>query len=96
MAKCIFCKSGNVVKAGFRYNKFSRKQRYKCNSCKNRFVSSYFWKMKHKPEDIIEACRFRKSGMSYKKISKNLKKYNNIAICSATVYNWIKKYPTLP
>jgi len=48
--------------------------------------------MKNKPEIVMEACRYREEGMSYNKISKQLKKKRKIRICSATAYNWAKKY----
>ena len=55
--RCIFCKNfADIVKAGFRYNKSGKKQKYKCNKCKSFFVpNDGFWKMKHNPEVISEA-----------------------------------------
>lgn len=92
--KCIFCKhSADIVKAGFRYNKSGKKQRYKCNKCKSLFVpNDGFWKMKHKPEVIAEAISCRKRGMQYNQVSKHFREYNRAKICSATAYNWVKKY----
>ena len=94
MVTCIFCKSvKNIVKAGFRYNKLGKKQRYWCNKCKNRFVpNDGFWKMKHKPGIIAEACSCRKRGMPYQEVSKHFREYNKANICPATAYNWVKKY----
>lgn len=91
---CIFCKSSaDIVKAGFRYNKSGKKQRYKCNKCKSLFVpNDGFWKMKHKPEIIAEACSCRKRGMPYNEVSKHFEEYDKADICPATAYNWVKKY----
>lgn len=91
---CLFCKtSGNLVKAGFRYNKSGKKQRYLCNTCKRLFVpNDGFWKMKNKAEIVAEACSCRKRGMSYKEVSKHFKEYNRAGVCPSTVYNWVKKY----
>ncbi len=93
---CIFCKSSaDIVKAGFRYNKWGKKQRYGCNVCKRLFVpNDGFWKMKHGPEIIAEACSCRKRGMSYEEVSKHFKEYGRADICPATAYNWVKKYGT--
>ena len=92
--KCIFCKnSADIVKAGFRNNQSGKKQRYKCNKCKSLFVpNDGFWKMKHKPEVIAEAISCRKRGMPYNQVSKHFKEYDRANICSATAYNWVKKY----
>jgi len=94
MVACIFCKSSvDIVRAGFRYNQSGKKQRYRCNKCMNKFVSNDgFWKMKHKPEVIAEAISCRKRGMPYNQVSKHFKEYNRANICSATAYNWVKKY----
>lgn len=94
MVKCIFCKSSeDVVNAGFRYNKLGKKQRYRCNICKRSFVpNDGFWKMRHKPEIIAEACSCRKRGMNYSEISNHFREYDKADICPATVYNWVKKY----
>ena len=94
MISCIFCKSsGDIVKAGLRFNKSGKKQRYKCNKCKNRFVTNDgFWKMKHRPEVIAEAISCRKRGMPYQEVSKHFREYDKADICPATAYNWVKKY----
>ena len=94
LIKCIFCKnSTDFVKAGFRYNQSGKKQRYKCNKCGSLFVpNDGFWKMKHKPEVIAEAISCRKRGMPYNQVSKHFKEYGRANICSATAYNWVKKY----
>ena len=86
MVTCIFCKSSkDIVRAGFRYNKSGKKQRYKCNNCKERFVpNDGFWKMKHKPEIIAEACSCRKRGMPYNEVSKHFREYDKADICTAT------------
>ena len=94
MVTCIFCNSSaDIVKAGFRYNGSGKKQRYKCNNCKKRFVpNDGFWKMKHKPEIVVEACSCYKRGMSFKEVSNHFREYDKADICQATVYNWVKKY----
>jgi len=94
MVQCIFCKSSeHIVKAGFRYNKSGKKQRYWCNNCEERFVpNDGFWKMKYNPQIIVEAISCRKRGMPYNEVSKHFREYDKGNICSASVYNWVKKY----
>ncbi len=91
---CIFCKtSDDIVKAGFRYNKWGKKQRYRCNMCKRLFVpNDGFWKMKHRPEIIAEAVSCKKRGMGYKEVSKHFQEYDRADISSTTTYNWVRKY----
>ena len=91
---CIFCKSsGDIVRAGFRMNQSGKKQRYRCNRCRQLFVpNDGFWKMKHRPELIAEAISCRKRGMPYEQVSKHFREYKRASICGATAYNWTKKY----
>jgi transposase-like protein len=64
-----------------------------CNSCKIRFTfDDGFWKMKHKPVIIAEACSCYRRGMSFKSVSRHFKEYDKARICPATVYNWVIKY----
>jgi len=51
--------------------------------------------MKHKPEVIAEACSSYKRGMSFNSVSKHFREYGKARICSATVFNWVKKYREL-
>lgn len=94
MVKCPLCKSSEkVVKSGFRYNNFEKKQRYQCNKCNCLFVKNDgFWKMKHSPEIIAEALSCKKRGMPYEEVSKHFKEYNKANISAVTVFNWVKKY----
>lgn len=48
--------------------------------------------MKHKPELVAEACSSYRRGMSFSSVSDHFKEYDKAKICSATVYNWVKKY----
>src|SRR3989344_3986605 len=77
MVEYIFCKrSDKVILAGFRINKFGKKQRYWCQKCSRRFVpNNGFWKMKSSPEVIAEAISCKKRGMSYNEVSKHFKEY---------------------
>jgi len=94
MIKCPYCGSADRTwRKGWRYNASGKKQNWWCNSCERRFtIDDGFWKMKHRPEVIAEACSSYKRGMSFNAVSKHFKEYDKADICSATVYNWVQKY----
>ena len=90
---CEFCKSKNIVRAGFRYNTSGKKQRHKCNKCDGLFVvDDGFKKMKHKPEIIAEACSCYKRGMSLKDAKEHLIEYRDTNVSRKTILMWIRKY----
>ena len=96
MVICEFCNSTKTVRAGFRYNKSGKKQRYGCNKCKSLFVvDDGFKKMKHKPEIIAEACSCYKRGMSLKDAKEHLEEYRDIRISRKTILMWVRKYSRL-
>ena len=96
MVICEFCNSTKNVRAGFRHNKFGKKQRYKCNKCKSLFVvDDGFKKMKHKPEIIAEACSCYKRGMSLKDAKDHLEEYRDTKISRKTILMWVRKYSRL-
>ena len=97
MAKCPYCNSSQKTWCkGWRYNKSGKKQMWWCNSCKRRFtINDGFWKMKHKPEIIAEACSCHKRGMSLKNIKDHLGEYRETDISRVCVLNWIHKYSKL-
>jgi transposase-like protein len=101
MTKCPYCNSSQKTWCkGWRYNKSGKKQMWWCNSCKRRFtIDEGFWKMKHKPEIIAEACNNHKRGMSLKNIKDHLgeyrKTYIKTYISRVCVLNWIHKYSKL-
>ena len=91
---CSYCNSNKSTwRKGIRYNNSGEKQMWWCNTCKRRFtVDDGFWKMKHRPEIIAEACSSYKRGMSFNSVSQHFKEYKKGKICAATVFNWVKKY----
>lgn len=62
---CRFCRSANVVKAGWRYNRSGRKRRYLCKMCDRRFtIDDGFLHMRFKPATItaaVDLCWMSKS-----------------------------------
>jgi transposase-like protein len=93
MVVCEFCKSKDIVKAGFRYNKSGKKQRHKCKKCKRQFIEDDgFKKMKNRPEIIAEACSCYKRGMSLNDTKEHLQEYRDTKISRKGILMWIRKY----
>ena len=92
--RCIFCKNfADIVKAGFRYNKSGKKQKYKCNKCKSFFVpNDGFWKMKNTPETISEAIDLYETGHSLEQTKEHLWNHHSIKISETSIRSWVKKY----
>ena len=95
--KCPYCDSNKRTwRKGLRHNKSGIKQMWWCNSCKRRFtINDGFWKMKHKPEIIAEACSSYKRGMSLKNVKDHLSEYRETDISRTSVLKWIRKYSKL-
>ena len=90
---CDKCKSTDVAKQGFRYNKTGKKQKYYCNNCKIWFVKDDgFKKMRHKPEDIVRAVHMYNDGMSLFKTQYHLYQHDNVRVTRWTISQWDKKY----
>jgi len=67
-----------------------------CNSCKKRFTpDDGFWKMKHSPKIITEACSSYKRGMSLKNVKDHLSEYRETDISRVSILNWVRKYSKL-
>ena len=93
MLKCINCKSQNVFKRGFRYNKVSKKQKYFCQDCKQWFVEDDgFKRMRHDPKIIVRAIHMHQDGLSLFQVKNHLHQYDNIAISGEAIRLWTKKY----
>lgn len=91
--RCYYCKSSRTVRNGLRKNKSGTKQMFWCNKCERRFtLHDAFWKKKHKPEIIVEACSSYKRGMSLRDVKDHLSEYRETDITRTTVLNWIREY----
>lgn len=90
---CIFCKSSNIVKNGFRKRNIRTKQSFLCKSCKKQFIEpDGFERMRHKPEDIIRAIHMHNDGMSLFKTQNHLWQHDGIKVTRWTISQWTKKY----
>lgn len=90
---CDLCKSGNVVKKGFRHNKNSKKQKYFCHNCEHWFVpDDGFKRMRHSPEIITRAVHQHVDGFSLFKTQYHLFQHDNTLVTRWTISMWTKKY----
>lgn len=90
---CPSCNNKNIIKWGFRYNHITKKQRYKCNSCKNLFVvDDGFFRMKKQRELITTCLDLYMNGMSLRKIRNHIRQFTNNGTSHQSILNWIIKY----
>lgn len=97
MAKCPQCNSSRfVVRAGFRKNKFGKKQKYRCNDCWFWFVNKdAFWHRAYPKKIIAEACSCYKRGMSFNDVAEHLNEYKGTSIVPSTIFYWVTHYSTI-
>ena len=90
---CSKCKSKDVVKKGFRYNKNNKKQKYQCCECKTWFVKpNGFERMRHKPKTIVRAIHMHQDGMSLSKVQNHLWQHDGVKVSIEAISKWVKKY----
>ena len=92
--KCIYCKSNNHTKRGFRQTENRGKiQRYFCRDCKKSFTNDDgFYRMRNNPEKITCSIDLFFNGLSTRKVQAHLKAFFPHNCTNMTVYNWVIKY----
>lgn len=86
---CDRCGSIRVIKFGIA----NKKQAYYCKDCKHKFrQASILKKAKFTPELVTLTLDLYFSGLSLRKIARNVGDHFNVEIGYATIYTWIKKY----
>ena len=78
---CVYCKSEKIIKAGFEPS--TKKQRYKCKSCKRAFVKNAIRKMSEQDKETI--IKLYTKGMSIRGIGRVL------GFSHQTIYLYLKK-----
>jgi transposase-like protein len=91
--KCVFCKSGEVVRNGKRARKVGMKQSYLCMACDRQFVEpDGFERMRYKSKVILRAVHMHNDGLSLSKVQNHLWQYDNVRVSRRTISMWHKKY----
>jgi putative transposase len=86
---CDGCGSVNIMKYGLSANK----QVFKCKDCQHKFREpSLLKKAKFTPELISLTLDLYFSGLSLRKIARNISDHFNVDINFSTIYDWICKY----
>jgi putative transposase len=86
---CNKCGSIRVVKYGTSANK----QVFKCKDCQHKFrEESLLQKVKFSPELITLTLDLYFSGLSLRKIARNVGNHFDIQINFSTIYTWIQRY----
>ena len=96
--RCPECKSENIARKGFRYNKSGKKQKYLCTKkyCKAWFVYDDGFKRMRKPKEaIVRAIHQYNDGLSLSKVKNHLSQHDNVDVSRAGILYWIKKYPNI-
>src|SRR3989344_5216410 len=91
--ECIFCKSEDIIKWGFRFNHTTKKQRWKCNFCSKLFtVDDGFFHL-HKKRELLTTCLdLYMNGLSLRKIRNHIKQFTEQGISHMQVWRWLIKY----
>lgn len=93
---CPKCKSGELIRWGFRFNHTTKKQRWKCKSCSECFVvDDGFFKKKHKREVITNCISLYMNGMSLRKAVEHFNQFGDYQVSHQSVLNWIRNYSIL-
>jgi transposase-like protein len=89
---CTRCGSIRVIKYGVA-GVVNVKQLYRCNDCNKKFrAPSILNKVKFTPELITLTLDLYFSGLSLRKIARNVNDHFNVKIGATTIFNWIKRY----
>jgi transposase-like protein len=93
---CRFCRSANVVKAGWRYNRNGRKRRFLCKACGRRFtVDDGFLGMWYTKETTAEAVDLHYEGLSYRKVARHFEQHRRERPSWTSIWRWVHKFVRL-
>lgn len=94
---CKFCGSTNLIKRGYRKNRYGKVQRFFCKACGRRFVVNEdgFQKMEYSPRVVTLALDLYFKGVSLRKITDHIKQFYGLEIHFSTILRWIQRYVQL-
>jgi len=89
--RCRFCTWVGARKAGWRSNRRTKKQRYRCRCCKKRSVlDDGFLKRSHRPGTITKAVDLYFSGLGPGRIVQYLGRHHRVRVARKTVLDWAR------
>lgn len=87
--KCDKCGSIRIIKYGFDCGK----QTYICKDCQHKFREpSILQRIKFTPELVTLCLDLYFSGLSLRKVARNISDHFNVDLHHSTIYDWIQKY----
>ena len=86
--QCDKCGSIRVQK----YGKYGEKQVFKCKDCQHKFRDSFLKKVKFSPELVTLTLDLYFSGLSLRKVARNINDHFDIELNYSTIYGWIQTY----
>jgi len=91
--RCRFCSWAGVVKAGWRYNRRTRKQRYRCRCCGRRSVADDgFLRCVHRPETITKALDLYFAGLGSWKVVQYLRRHHRVRVSRMGIVRWARRF----
>ena len=92
MKVCPYCKSRNIVSAGYRYNRSGKKNIEKCKKCGRKFTDDKkFLRMRFKKNHIMKAVELNKK-LSLSETANYMLNYYNVKVSRWTISKWSKRY----
>ena len=93
---CRFCKSANVVRAGWRYNRNERKHRFLCKACERRFtVDDGFLSMWYAKQTVTKAIDLYQEGLSTRKVAAYFSRHERFRPAWTSIWRWVHKFARL-
>lgn len=91
---CRFCKSGDIVKKGYRQTqKRGKIQRWLCHNCERSFtINEGFLRMKNNENKITMAIDMYLSNLSSRKMRNQLLRHFEYRISHVSVLDWVRRY----
>lgn len=94
--RCRFCSWAGMVKAGWRRNRRTTKQRYRCRLCGRRFVvEDGFLGYGHRPGTITKAVDLYFSGLGSGKVVGYLRRHDGSRVSRMSVVRWARRFGRL-
>ena len=92
--RCVFCKSSNYVKKGYRKTEHRGKiQRYYCKECRKNFTNDEgFYRMRHADKTITLSVDIFISNLSSRKMRNQLLRHFDTKVSHITILDWVRKY----
>lgn len=91
-ARCKYCQSARIVKAGTRKVKAGVRQMFKCNGCGRRFSNLNRSEKHTHPAAILDALTMVCQGRTYEDAIFALRKKHRLAVTKSAISKWVREY----